>query len=541
MRQTTAFLLLLTLLLTACIPQLGPQPEPWEDLKSSRWTDDAVFYQIFVRSFYDSDGDGIGDFAGITQKLDYLNDGKPDTDTDLGVTALWLMPIFPSPSYHGYDVTDYFTVNPQYGSMDDFKALLEAAHARDMRVIIDFVINHTSDQNPWFQASAAGEAPYSDYYIWSDTNPGYPGPWGQEVWHALGGRFYYGVFVREMPDLNYGSPAVKEEVEKIAAFWLNDVGVDGFRVDGAKHLIEKGAAQENTPETLAWFQDFRKFYQGAKPEAVAVGEVWSPSSETAPYVNKGAFDLVFNFPLADDILSAATFKDARRIANSLVQQEQAYADGRYAAFLSNHDQARVMTKVGGELPRAKAAATLLLTAPGTPFIYYGEEIGMTGDKPDPNIRTPMQWTGEPGAGFTTGTPWKAPNADLALHNVASAQADPQSLLRHYQALIRIRQNHHALRTGALVPVQTGSNMVFAVLRTTETESVLVLVNFSNEAAGEVKLRWDASDLRGTHRSTLLMGEGKPAPLNVDEAGAAAEFAPIPEIPAGGTVIIQYRP
>lgn len=532
-------LLILALLLPGC-QLIGPQ-EGWEDVPTEIWWHDAAFYQIFVRSFADSDGDGIGDFKGLISRLDYLNDGDPKTDTDLGIEAVWLMPIFPSPSYHGYDVTDYYAVNPEYGSMEDFKTLLEEAHQRGIRVIIDFVINHTSDQHPWFQASASGDPAYQDWYIWNNEDPGYRGPWNQVVWHASGDRYYYGVFVKEMPDLNYGSEAVTTEILKVAEFWLNEVGVDGFRLDGAKHLIEDGWAQENTPATHAWFNNFYKQIKEIKPEAVLVGEIWSPIEQAAPYVNNDELDLVFNFPLADDILNAVTFNLGPRIGNSLQRSSRAFTEGRYAPFLANHDQTRVMTKIQGDILAAKAAAVVLLTAPGTPFIYYGEEIGMTGDKPDPNIRTPMQWTADPLAGFTTGTPWKDVNADYAEKNVETQNEDQASLLNHYRQLIHLRNNHYALREGEFVQVTAQPPKLFAMLRVAEKETILVLVNLDDDPVPDPRLKWEASSLTGTLKPTILAGEGEPAAITVNEQGGIEDFQPVPEVAAGGYLIVQYRP
>lgn len=562
MKTILASILFLTLLLSACTPQAqtpaatqspeveqpalaatatsGQAATPAEqDWESERWYDDAVFYEIFVRSFYDSDGDGIGDLQGVIQKLDYLNDGDPTTNTDLGVTALWLMPIFPSPSYHGYDVTDYYSVNPDYGTMEDLQALLDAAHARGMRVIIDFVINHTSDLHSWFRAAADGDPQYRDYYIWSSEDPGYLGPSDQDVWHPKKGSYYYGVFYSGMPDLNFRNPAVTEEVRNIASFWLKDVGVDGFRVDGARHLIEEGELQENTPETLAWFQDFRQYYKSIAPNAFAIGEVWSSSTEASLYVEEGAFDMVFNFSLAEDMLAAANSGNAGPISNSLAFQKQEFGDTRYAAFLSNHDQTRVMTRLNGDVNKAKAAASLLLTSPGTPFIYYGEEIGMTGDKPDEIIRKPMQWSNEPLVGFTTGKPWIAPNSLLEGRTVSDNLADTTSLLHHYQSLIRIRQEHDALRTGNLIKVLTSERKLFGALRVAESESVLVLINLSDEALNAASVGWSQSGMSGAYQPTLLMGEGQLAELNVTDKGLVNDFVPLPEIPAHSTIIIQY--
>ena len=519
---------------------VGCQGRPWQDVPSDIWWKDAVFYEVFVRSFYDSNGDGIGDFKGLTEKLDYLNDGDPQTTTDLGVTALWLMPIHPSPSYHGYDVTDYRVVNPDYGTLEDFKALLQAAHARGIRVIMDFVVNHTSVEHPWFKASASGDERYRDWYLWADENPGYPGPWGDPAWHELNGRYYYGVFWSGMPDLNYNNPEVTAEIESIAAFWLKEVGVDGFRLDGAKHLIEDGQTQENTAQTHAWLKSFHAFVKGVSPEAVVVGEVWSPSEQTAPYVQNGELDLAFNFPLADEMISAASFYDGRRMSTALMQQARIYGEALYAPFLSNHDQPRVMTRLLGDEDRARGAASLLLTAPGVPFLYYGEEIGMSGGKPDPSIRTPMQWSAEDQAGFTRGTPWEPVNPDYPQKNVAAQSGDDSSLLAHYRRLIAIRNQHYALRSGAYVPVKASNSRLFASLRTAEKETLLVLVNLGKEPISAVELSWEESPLRGEYRPTLLLGKGAPARLKVGEKGEVSGFRPVEEIAPFSTVIIQYR-
>jgi alpha-amylase len=526
--------LLLFLLTSAC------QPKPWEDTKDPIWWNDVIFYQIFVRSFADSDGDGIGDFKGMTARLDYLNDGDPNTDTDLGIGGIWLMPIHPSPSYHGYDVTDYLAVNPDYGTMEDFKEFLEEAHQRGIRVIIDNVINHTSIDHPWFTASASGDPDFRDWYIWSDTRLNYKGPWGQDVWYAKGDAYYYAVFWSGMPDLNYRSQAVTQEVHQIAAFWLDEVGVDGFRLDGAKHILEQDAVQEHTEETHAWLKDFYLANKAIAPDSLVVGEIWSSTDQTAPYTNNGELDLVFNFPLAEDIISGVMFGDASRISRSIEQQERAYNPRRYAPFLSNHDMGRTNTRLFGELPKAKLAASILLTAPGTPFIYFGEEIGMTGDKPDPLIRTPMQWTGEENAGFTTGTPWARINNDYMLRNVETLKDDPNSLLRHYQQLSAIRNNHAALRTGAYIPVETNQRRLFSMLRVSDKEAILVLMNLGKESLPDPQISWEESPLSGSLKPMLLMGDGEFSALKLDEKGGAADYQPLSEVPPYTTYILQFR-
>ena len=265
------------------------------------WWNDTTFYEIFVRSFYDSDGDGIGDLNGLIGKLDYLNDGDPtitsDPSTssghDLGVTGIWLMPIMASPSYHGYDVTDYYQVNPEYGTNEDFKRLIEDAHKRGIRVIIDLVLNHTSAEHPWFIESQEPGSPKRDWYVWSNEEPQGKG------WHpGKNGGYYYGYFGEHMPDLNYKNPAVTEEMYKVVRFWLEQMGADGFRLDAVKYLYEDGKRIEHTPATHEWLKDFNKFYKGIAPQAFTVGEVWDDSGTAAKYVGD-ELDATFDFGLAE--------------------------------------------------------------------------------------------------------------------------------------------------------------------------------------------------------------------------------------------------
>ncbi len=216
----------------------------------THWWNDAVFYEIFVRSFYDSNGDGIGDFKGLMDKLDYLNDGDPDTHDDLGITGIWLMPIMKSPSYHGYDIQDYNATEPDYGSMQDFENFLEAAHQRGIKVIIDMVMNHSSNQHPWFTQSANNTGGYRDWYVWSPANPGFLGPWGQTVWFPRGGNYYYGLFGSGLPDINYRDTALKNAMFDVVNFWL-DKGVDGFRLDAIKYLVEDGTDVREYPGNIS--------------------------------------------------------------------------------------------------------------------------------------------------------------------------------------------------------------------------------------------------------------------------------------------------
>lgn len=505
------------------------------------WWNDRVFYEIFVRSFYDSNGDGIGDFNGIIEKLDYLNDGNPATNTDLGITGIWLMPINPSPSYHGYDVTDYYAVNPDYGTMEDFKRLLAEAHKRGIKIIIDFVINHTSAQHPWFAAAQDPQSPYRDWYIWSDTKPNYVGPWGQQVWHpGKSGGFYYAIFWDQMPDLNYKNPAVTEEMDKITQFWLKDVGVDGFRVDAARHLIEEGEVQANSDLTHQWFQKWYQFYKGVNPNAMAIGEVWDSSFAAVKYVKEKNLDLVFDFDLATGIIKGVNSQDAKRLTNSLQFELSLYPKGQFGTFLTNHDMDRVYNQLGGDGNKARAAATILLSSPAVPFIYYGEEIGMSGSKPDEMIRTPMQWTDGDNAGFSTVTAWNSINADYTTKNVAKQSAEDYSLLSHYRNLIHLRENHLSLKIGDFIPVDSGNQRVYTAIRKMNDESLLIIINLGDSEVKDYGLSLLDGLQPGTYSLTALLGKGDFSDLVVNDKGGFEKYQPLLVLPANANLILSLN-
>ncbi|MBC8330816.1 MAG: DUF3459 domain-containing protein [Anaerolineae bacterium] len=530
-KQILILLLLVVILATRTVVEAGsgiPLPEPALSVQNSElvsdipqanlkltaqdWWDDAVFYEIFVRSFYDSNCDGIGDFNGINQKLDYLQ--------ALGVNAIWLMPINPSPSYHGYDIVNYYAVNHEYGSMENFKRLLDEIHRRDMHLIVDLVLNHTSSAHPFFvDANNNLNSPYRDWYIWSETDPG-------NGWHPGGQGYYYGFFWSGMPDLNYTNPEVTAQMDNVVRYWLDDIGVDGFRVDAAKHLIEDGAQRENTPATHDWYKEFFVAYKTDHPDAYTVGEVYGAGGFIAKTYT-GQLDHVFNFELASGFVNSANGRSNTGVKSAYTLTLKDMPQGNYATFLTNHDQNRAMSVFNGDLGKAKAAASLLLTAPGTPFIYYGEEIGMQGKKPDEDIRLPMQWSADPQAGFTclpTGDSdsaqvWRAPNEDYPTVNVAYQLDDGDSLLQHYQALIALRSAHPALRIGSTSLIATDSTALFAALRTTDAEQILVLVNLSDQPLSEFALSAEDSPLAaGEYQLESLLGN-LAFSLIVEENGA----------------------
>jgi alpha-amylase len=496
------------------------------------WWNDTVFYEIFVRSFADSNGDGIGDFNGITAKLDYLE--------ELGIRGLWLTPINPSPSYHGYDVTDYYNTNPAFGTLDDFKRLVSEAHKRGIRVILDLVINHTSDQHPWFTQALDPASPYHDWYIWSDTDPGYLGPMNEKVWYpASNGMFYYGIFTAQMPDLNYKNAQVTQEMEKVTKFWL-DLGIDGYRLDAAQYLIEEGKTQANTQSTLDWYKGYKTFYKGINPQAMVVGEVAATSYSAVSYIKQGGMDLTFDFDLARAWVSSVLNGDANNLMGATLFENGIFKNDQLATFLTNHDQNRVMSSLLGVTDKAKEAATILLTSPGVPFIYYGEEIGQTGVKPDQQIRTPMQWTAGSQAGFTTGTPWEAVNSEYSQVNVEAESKDPASLYNLYKALIQARNQHEALRVGSLVKVTTGSPNVYAMLRTTDKEAVLVLMNMGKDALSDYQLGFTGTNLKGSYTLQALIGEGSFSAMKVDDQGGLSGYQPVASLAGYGNLVLLLK-
>lgn len=552
LRHITVLIIILSLLGACTTPQrpfnegaaatstptltITPTTNPTD---KQEWWKSAVFYQVFVRSFYDSDGDGIGDFQGLIQKLDYLNDGDPKTNSDLGINAIWLMPVNPSPSYHGYDVTDYYNVNPDYGTMDDFRELIEEAHQRGIKVIIDLVINHTSTQHPWFQQALDPQSDYHDYYIWRDENPGYSGPDGQKVWHrASNGKYYYALFWDQMPDLNFQNPQVTEEIYQIARFWLEDAGVDGFRIDAAKHLIEEGIDQENTGLTHEWFASFYQYYKSLNPQAVTVGEVWSNSFEAVRYVRNQEMDMVFNFDLARSILTNINNRNAVSLSNTLTFETRLFPKGSMGIFLTNHDQDRVMTVLMNDEQKARMAAAVYLTSPGMPFIYYGEEIGLTGQGDHRNIRTPMHWSAERMAGFTSGTPWLFPKVDYAEKNVEDQLEDPGSLLRFYTDLVRIRSQSQALQSGELSALSSSSSSILAYARVSQNEQVLIVLNLGNQPQERVTLHSVEGLNPGTYRLSPLLGGQVNTTIMVEPDGALQEFEFPATISANEVLIYQ---
>ena len=507
------------------------------------WKHGGVCYEIFVRSFYDSDGDGIGDLNGVAQKLDYINDGSATSTRSLGAKCIWLMPVDASPSYHGYDVTNYYRVNPEYGTNADFKHLVAEAHRRGIKVLVDLVLNHASSEHPYFKEAMHDPAsPHRNWFRWSPTNPNTKGPWGQEVWHKSPERdeYYYGIFTAEMPDLNYDTPAVRDEANKVARFWLAEMGVDGFRLDAVPYLVEEGTELAGTRGTHDVLRGFAAAVKRIAPGAFTVGEVWDSIDIILPYY-PDQLDAYFAFAVSDALLDAVRTGSAAKLLPPYLRMQQAMPATRWSPFQRNHDQTRTVTALGGDVSRARLSAQLLLTLPGLPFVYYGEEIGMSGDKPDPRLRTPMQWTRGHAAGFTTGAAWEPLQPDSLTANVAVQTADRTSLLNLYRRLIHLRASNTALGSGTLVPANASSDAVTAYLRHDGTNVVLVVANLGQSPLSGVTIGSDDAVLPAGHYSaTDLLGGSAAAAFDVSAVGALRGYAPFPTLAPMQAYVLQLR-
>jgi maltose alpha-D-glucosyltransferase/alpha-amylase len=489
---------------------------------SSGWFKNAVFYEASVRAYKDSTGDGLGDLAGMTQKLDYL--------ADLGIDCLWLNPIYPSPlKDDGYDISDYCAVHPDYGSLDDFKHLVEQAHIKGLRVITDLVVNHTSDQHPWFQAARRDRnSPYREYYVWSDSDQKYSNvriifvdtEKSNWTWDEQAGQFFWHRFYSHQPDLNYDSPAVRQEMLNTMKFWL-DLGVDGFRVDAVPYLIEReGTSCENLPETHAYLKEMRRFVDTNYPGRILMCEANQWPQEVRAYLGEGdEFQMAFHFPLMPRIFMALRRGDATPIRWVLDNTPTIPEGTQWCTFLRNHDeltlemvteeerqwmwaqyapQPRMRQNLGIRRRLAplldndrcliELANSLLFTLPGTPIIYYGDEIGM-GDNiwlPDRNgLRTPMQWDSSTSAGFSSVEKTYSPVIDTPPYdyhtvNVTRQRKEPGSLWNSIRRMIILRKAHPVLGYGDLNWVEAGTNAVLAYFRLLSQERILVIHNLSPE-------------------------------------------------------------
>ncbi|HEX5282148.1 MAG TPA: alpha-amylase family glycosyl hydrolase [Micropepsaceae bacterium] len=486
-------------------------------MRNPAWWEHAIIYEIYARSFQDSNGDGIGDLNGITSRLDYLS--------WLGVNAIWITPIYPSPMKDfGYDVANYQGIDPVFGKLSDFDNLIEQAQGRGLRVILDFVPNHTSDQHPWFRESRSSRNnPKRDWYIWHDGRPdgSPPNNWisnfggsGWE-WDEATGQYYYHAFLKEQPDLNWRNPAVQTAMHNVLRFWL-DRGVDGFRVDVLWHLMKDPEFRDNPPnpaydpsqaeidKNLQLYsadhpdihnvvQDIRRVLDTYK-DRVLIGEIYLPMERLVAYYGKetGEAHLPFNFQLLQ------TPWNARRVGAVIREYDGIVPEQHWPNWvLGNHDKPRIAARIG--LAQARVAAMLLLTLRGTPTMYYGDEIGIAEmaipkefirdpwERNEPGLglgrdpqRTPMQWDRSANAGFTTGIPWLPLAADCSKCNVETLSQDPDSILSLYRRLISYRQSSHALTEGKYRQIElSGGDDLLCYERRVNSDHAIVLLNFGD--------------------------------------------------------------
>ncbi|HEV3471324.1 MAG TPA: maltose alpha-D-glucosyltransferase [Pyrinomonadaceae bacterium] len=489
------------------------------------WYKDAVFYEIYVRGFFDSDGDGIGDFRGLTEKLDYVR--------WLGVDCIWLLPMYPSPLRDGgYDIADYYSILPEYGTLKDFKEFLDAAHARGIRVIADLVVNHTSDEHPWFrEASSSPDSPKRDWYVWSDDPHLYheariiftdteKSNW---TWHEGAQAFYWHRFFSHQPDLNYDNPEVQRAMLDVVDFWL-DQGLDGFRVDAVPYLYERpGTNCENLPETHAFLKRLRAHVEARHPMALLLGEANQWPEDVVEYFGGGAeFHMNYHFPIMPRLFMALRQEDRRPIVEILEGTPDIPPDCQWGMFLRNHDELtlemvtdeerdylyneyakdrRMRLNVGirrrlaplldNSRRRIELLNGLLLSLPGSPFLYYGDEIGMgdniyLGDRD--GVRTPMQWSSDRNAGFSKADFEKLyfPVISNPVYGFNSVNVEAQlrfdtSLLHWMRQMLHLRKEHHVFGRGSMRFVKPENRKIFAFVREHEGDTVLCVFNLSQFA------------------------------------------------------------
>jgi len=473
------------------------------------WPYGAVM-QIYVRAYQDSNGDGIGDLKGLTQRLDYL--------ASLGIRGIWLMPVtLSSDRDHGYAVQDYRAIEPDYGTADDLQAFIRAAHARGIGVITDYLINHASDQHPLFRnARASAGSADRGYFVWQATKPTGWDVWGKDPWYATETGHYFATFGSNMPDFNWRSPEVERFHFDNIRYWLN-LGLDGIRFDATKHLVENDARQwDNQPESHAIMRRVRDLVRQV-PHAHMVCEAPAAVRETTESCGQA-----FDFDLPGKLFAAVNAPSEASLA-ALATHLRGLPSNP-AVFLSNHDRFagdRVWSQVKGDLGRAKRAAATILLMPGTPYLYYGEEIGMASNASlsgDWGLRTPMSWTMS-NTGFSSGEPFRAPSDNRAQQNVEAEEARPDGLLQFYRQLMQIRNARPSIARGERVQVQGDGPALVTVLRHAQ-EGSLVLINY-----GSTPLLTEVKGLVGWRRAQRLLGD---APLE-------------PEVSAGGSLRVNLSP
>lgn len=431
--------------------------------------DGRAFYEIFVRAFNDTNGDGIGDIKGVTEKLDYLE--------ELGIKGIWLMPINTTQTYHGYDVDDYYSINPEYGTMEDLEELLEEAHKRDIKIIMDLVINHTSVNNKWFlSAKDDVNSEYRDYYIWTDDMKKIDeiSAMNTKAWSQNGDKqeLYYSIFWSGMPDLNMDNEKVVQEVKDIAKFYL-DKGIDGFRLDAVKWVFD------DNEKNLKFWKEFNDYVKSVNSNSLLVGEVWDNPANEAMYAN--SLDSVFEFSLGDSIVDRTNKNTISSFPRDYTSIRKIFdnenEDFIISPFLRNHDNNRVADAINTPF-KLKSAAAMYLTLPGNPYIYYGEETGLTGSGIDENKRLPFIWDNED---TSKNSSWRKSNDNIDKVAVSVQDADDESLLNFYRGILKARNKYDVLKFGEVSQIETSDSNIMAMERSYNNETAYVIINGNKES------------------------------------------------------------
>jgi len=444
----------------------------------------STAYNIFPISYADSNGDGFGDFKGIIEHLDVLNDGDPKTTTDLGIDAIWLNPISPSDSYHKYDVKDFYAVDPHFGTLDDFKALVAACKQRGIKLILDMVFNHTAINNPWFEKAISGDKKYREYYRIEAklTNAQYPDKTG---WYYTNSLAYYASFWDKMPELNAQSEAVRTELKNVLKFWM-DLGVEGFRYDAAPRVYDKNEYPVGTPTmelNKQFWMEMKEYVKSVDPDIFLLAEVWLPANQAAAFAV--GFDSMFNFDLATGILKTVKDGYQTNFVTTYLNGKQNFTTRNEnfidSTFLTNHDQNRVMNVLGEDKQKAMLAADILFTLPGIPFIYYGEELGMLGAKPDEQIREPYRWTSAIAAPNALWEQWKL-NLNTVPYELQ--KDDAASIFSVYRKLVHLREASPILRFGEITALEATANnqKLLGYVRTYEGKQLTIIHNLAQQPA-----------------------------------------------------------
>ncbi|MDN5343206.1 MAG: alpha-amylase [Oceanotoga sp.] len=471
-----------------------------------------IFYELYLRSFYDSNGDGIGDFKGLEKKLDYLQ--------NIGIDSIWLLPIMKSPAFHGYTITDFYKTNSLYGNIDELKQLLNEAHKRNIKIVLDLPINHVSVSSEWFQKALNDEKPYKNWFIWSNnkTNTDERRHWGNDkIWHKINDKYFYGLFGPGSPDLNFENKELWDEIKKIFKHWLN-IGFDGFRLDAAKHIFDYDKKnmkfKYQHDKNIKFWIEMLEYIKSIKKDAIIISEVWDEKEIVKKY--DGIFEIGFNFPLSYIIKDSIKLNDAEKFVKDLKEVMPAYfkkkpIKTKSGNFLTNHDMTRLRSELKS-IKKSNFALNILLTLPGIPFIYYGEELSMRGKLKNVNFtedgEEPIQWSE---IGFGPGqTEWKGYkfNTPYSKISVEEQHKNPKSTLNRVKKLIKFRKENSWIENSKINILENDKNMVKLSINN-EINSIIIHYNFKSSKTkiniNEDKILYYSDNVKCTENKTEIPG------------------------------------